>query len=98
MTPEAQRMAIAVACPGWSVHHGGKYCAIQDCPRGPLSCILFDPLKDLNAMHEAEKILPDYRLFVGHLVTVLKPGEYSVKATAAQRAEAFLRTLSLWRD
>jgi hypothetical protein len=61
---------------------------------------------DLNAMHEAEKAL-DY----GQAVTYLKTldeivrrdpmgGIWShfVHATARQRAEAFLRTISKWRD
>ena len=46
---------------------------------------------DLNAMHEAEKVLTDhqwddYICQLGH----------AMGATAAQRAEAFLKTLKLW--
>jgi len=49
-----------------------------------------DYCNDLNAMHEAEKALPD-NLFV----------EYANKippcSTAAYRAELFLKTLNLWK-
>jgi hypothetical protein len=62
-----------------------------------------DYLNDLNAMHEAEKVLAgdqrsDYFLRVDALT---EPHEYgfegfcAIRATADQRAEAFLRTLNL---
>lgn len=56
----------------------------------------------LNAMHEAEAWLPsplevlEYQDHL-HRVTASK-GNPVWFATAAQRAEAFLRTLNLWRD
>jgi len=60
---------------------------------------------DLNAMHEAEKVLTedsqwdDYDFW---LCRNAKPGELPFKsathASAAQRAEAFLRTLNLWKE
>lgn len=59
-----------------------------------------DYLNDLNAMHEAEKVLgePKCYEYVDYL-----PSHYQGRtnfalahATAAQRAEAFLRTLNLW--
>lgn len=63
---------------------------------------------DLNDMHEAEKILVGYPTDVrntqyGHyhaqLTKVCGHFLFSITvATAAQRAEAFLRTLNLWRD
>lgn len=54
---------------------------------------------DLNAMHEAEKLLrppfwKDYsiwQIYIDHF-------EEDPHATAAQRAEAFLRTLGKWRE
>lgn len=71
-------------------------------------------LHDLNAMHEAEKTLdPHVRNdFIAHLwsVTGNMPSanfwtEYNFRglyacthATAAQRAEAFLRTIGKWED
>ena len=60
-------------------------------------------LNDLNAMHEAEKTLSREQLesyifemheIIGHNHIV----RYVVTATAAQRAEAFLRALGKWED
>jgi hypothetical protein len=101
MTPEAQRIAIAEAC-GWKRNqfpdiawsHGDLVHASS--VRG-----LPDYLNDLNAIHEAEKICivgsfdMEYREDLEPLC-----GQYAViyHATAAQRAEAFLKTLGLWED
>lgn len=66
--------------------------------------ILPDYLNDLNAMHEAEKTLKDKSeilhhteqfIYRRHLVAICGKGGAYV-ATAAQRAEAFLKTLDLW--
>ena len=67
-----------------------------------------DYLNDLNAMHEAEKVLNmvrrvqysnELRRLIIHRSPVVSCDEYElVHATAAQRAEAFLRTLNLWED
>jgi hypothetical protein len=59
-----------------------------------------DYLSDLNAMHEAEKVLTDEqdREYRGKLVEVCGSLADALCATAAQRAEAFLRTLNLWTD
>jgi len=54
---------------------------------------------DLNAMHMAEKVLtPDRQVWyeTNLLVAMGKPFGAVWYATAAQRAEAFLRTLNLW--
>lgn len=65
---------------------------------------------DLNAMHEAEKILNEkqqvwylqklthvrYKQGVGGMIGCMI--DKTTFATAAQRAEAFLRTLDLWTD
>lgn len=70
-------------------------------------------LNDLNAMHEAEKILEwtperagrmtDYALALYKIVglEVLDYVETSavlLRATASQRAEAFLKTLNMWKE
>lgn len=61
-----------------------------------------DYLNDLNAMHEAEEKLTDSQTqkYIDELVNVTNVGYrnyYAVyHATAAQRAEAFLRTLNLY--
>jgi hypothetical protein len=57
-------------------------------------------LNDLNAMHEAEKVIRgDHDLWGRYLVFLSQSApECRVFSTAAQRAEAFLRTLNLWDD
>lgn len=62
-----------------------------------------DYLNDLNAMHEAEIscIIPNglWDDYVGHLKAIMYQGErFWGQATAAQRAEAFLRTIGLWSE
>lgn len=89
MTEEQMRLAIAEACGwkpdkrglGWLNPHG--YYAPEP-----------DYLADLNAMHEAEKSI-DAGLLAKYTTELLKVcgGPMSVHfATAAQRAEAFLKT------
>ena len=67
---------------------------------------LWDWANDLNAMHLAEKVLTiqqekDYfanlRGVVGDLIWYRTVGK-TYRATARQRAEAFLRTLDLWKE
>lgn len=69
-------------------------------------------LSDLNAMHEAEKTLKDWNKYVCMIAKVIvgdtRPkasgNDYHVAtsviihATAAQRAEAFLRTIGKWEN
>jgi hypothetical protein len=113
MTPEQQRIAIAEAC-GWKNHDHPdvmqfkqgwtmpeKWC--MD-PKGVLRFNHDRPnyLNDLNAMHEAEKVLAQrttdvlgsYQLYCQVLLDFFGSG---VSYTAAQRAEAFLRTIGKWR-
>ena len=59
-----------------------------------------DYLNDLNAMHEAEKVL-DYNQMNRYQNIELSRFVYTgttwiCSATAAQRAEAFLRTIGKW--
>jgi len=62
--------------------------------------ILPDYLNDLNAMHEAEKVLPKENRYAEWLVSVCKTMNWKklLSATAAQRAEAFLKTFNLWEE
>lgn len=63
---------------------------------------------DLNAMHEAEEVLTEkqVRSYAFKLAQVLDTSPtvdlddqfLNIHATAAQRAEAFLRTLNLWEN
>jgi hypothetical protein len=113
MTPEQQRVAIAEAC-GWknvaprivkNVKHQG-----DDITVGIWSDNGWIPdyLNDLNAMHEAEKVLGEKRIrsYAFTLAQVLDTSPtvdlddqfLNIHATAAQRAEAFLRTIGKWKE
>jgi hypothetical protein len=92
MTPERQTAAIASVMPagfleGLRWNYKGQW-------------IVFDPLSDLNAMHEAEKVLVEHPgLYWFALAKVVGGSLKDIAcATASQRAEAFLRTLNLWRS
>lgn len=105
MNPEQQRIAIAKAC-GWEVDEERKTYGFQPLTDGCRTYTeLPDFLHDLNAMHEAEKVLTpeqlvDYCAFSLRVAT----GEGCVtdykmiRATASQRAEAFLRTIGKWEE
>lgn len=112
MTPESQRIAIAEAC-GWSIHQitvtGLKDVAILP-PNVSIKdegavwkyagLDLPDYLNDLNAMHEAEKVLTPSQKNDYMRILFYKFGDTftAIHTTAAQRAEAFLRTLGPWKD
>jgi hypothetical protein len=118
MTPLKQRIAIAEAC-GWKWVGSPEQVAatygftmpekwVVD-PNGALQFPHNTPdyLNDLNAMHDAEKVLkhqqwPDYWnwLFVASTrQSGTEKAEYKVAhASAAQRAEAFLRTIGKWEE
>ena len=96
MTPDKQRIAIAEAC---GIVSEDKWGSLYKTPRGILrDCP--DYLNDLNAMHEAEKVLtlPERRKYRKTLLGHCEPASIAIHATAAQRAEAFLRTLGKWED
>lgn len=104
MSPEAQRIAIAEAC-GYEI---GDMSSIRAKPMPSIVgkdgkhwqpheyAKLPDYPSDLNAMHEAEKVLTldQYYKYSGRLLGKIG----GLSATAAQRAEAFLRTLGLWKE
>jgi hypothetical protein len=112
MNPEQQRIAIAEAC-GWELKSNGlspmwswqneslthriKWVAHKEMAS---QGVLPDYLNDLNAMHEAENVLTNEQwwLLVGFLAEICGGGvALCISANAAQRAEAFLKTLNLWR-
>lgn len=127
MTPEQQRIAIAKAC-GWHSFRdiGGDgetrlWGMSKEMKHTSLPTQLVPNYHgDLNAMHEAEKVLEDAdengRLMANYATWILpsvcdayrRGHERSVAgsttaywvlhATAAQRAEAFLKTLGLWEE
>lgn len=118
MTPEAQRIAIAKAC-GWT-KVGSADQMIGQRPGTPFASSYAESLPnyltDLNAMHEAEKVLPDLASDdtgvdqLGYCETLASVigAQWTAKnaadmwmlvhATAAQRAEAFIRTIGKWED
>ena len=105
MNNEKQRIAIAEAC-GWTDIKRGPY---DGSPFGRRKThqleMVPDYLTDLNAMHQAEMVLSrgehynqtgGFGLYVQTLEKALCGRRYLIDATAAQRAEAFLRTLGKW--
>jgi hypothetical protein len=97
MKTEQQRIAIAEAC-GWGNIPWEKTSAL-----GHLIALkpdkstgfMPDYLNDLNAMHEAEKVLT-YDQFDDYYIELAKRMVRPFHATASQRAEAFLRTIGKW--
>lgn len=111
MSPEAQRIAIAEAC-GWTgVKSGweGQQCFGYEHPEHGYVTRVPDYLNDLNAMHEAEKIIDnDKRLSDALMNTIRDSPDWvqgavearyrTCRATASQHAEAFLRTIGKWKE
>jgi hypothetical protein len=104
MSPEAQRIAIHRAC-------GGTTFWSYALPTPSVHESVHDYLNDLNAMHEAEKVLtgrqrPFYAIeLLGHGSSQSSYWENhaldmfeAATTTAAQRAEAFLRTVGKWEE
>lgn len=90
-TPEGNTLWATKDAP--TINYGREYSVVPDY------------LNDLNAMHEVEKVL-NVETFEGvyapTLETIVRRDKVTLSrwltchATAAQRAEAFLRTLNLW--
>jgi len=62
---------------------------------------LYDPLNDLNAMHEAEKVIkgtPYWKTYETMLAQIVSGDNGMFHITSAQRAEAFLRTIGKWEE
>ena len=107
MSPQEQRVAIAEAC-GWKKEGSLWICPVTK--RGWATD--YPPPNypaDLNAMHEAENVLdstnggiksPDCLryAYAGNLYRIVPEDMQPARATAAQRAEAFLRTLGKWKE
>ena len=105
MSPDSQRIAIAEACgivskDQWGPLYKTPRGILRDCP---------DYLADLNAMHEAEDNLlgmnkAEFAVKLCRIVgrdwpNGIAGGSFAhVNATAAQRAEAFLRTVGKWEE
>lgn len=103
MTSEQINIAIAEACgiiskDQWGSLYRTLHGIVRDCP---------DYCNDLHAIREAVMTLPENKqvLYGAHLAWACghtdkgSVGLWKIStATARQRAEAFLRTLNLWKD
>lgn len=103
MNPQAQRIALAEFC-GWRYQEACSqsgdvdFWFKQDTPSAWSVWDLPDYLNDLNAMHEAEKLV-DTDVYREVLATVYgrATARYDFeRATATQRAEALLKTIGKW--
>lgn len=102
MNEQHQRAAIAKACGLQNIDPkdwwGWDYEGIEMPGDMPIMVKIPDYLNDLNAMHKAEKAIDSGKLakYTTELVKVCG-GPMSVHfATAAQRAEAFLKALNIF--
>lgn len=106
MKPELQQIAIAEAC-GWKWERlcTGELHGKPVGEQGPFREVP-DYLNDLNAMHEAEKVLTEEQRIAYSdctydiaLKAQKETGKWRwISLTAAQRAEAFLRTIGKWEE
>lgn len=109
MSPEAQRIAIAEACGFINVRMWSESCiaSMGVNAKGEYwgSLGVPDYLNDLNAMREAEKMLTEHqwdeyesvlRLVCDGCSYYEGAGKELLHAAAAQRAEAFLKTIDKW--
>jgi len=103
MSEEEQRIAIAEAC-GWTKTWAEKGTGQMEFHSHPVP--LPDYLNDLNAMHEVEKILTNKQR-EKYIDTLLDADDnripydecwFFLHTTAAQRAEAFLKTINKWNN
>ena len=114
MKKEQQRIAIAEAC-GWKWTNQSTRSGTQSVyswyfkdtdNRVQNEGCLPDYLNDLNAMHEAEKVLPPskqkvYQVILEEVVcgSAARDSEdafFITHATATQRGKAFLKTIGTW--
>ena len=95
MTDEQINEAIAEACglkkPCRKVKLNDKGFFVTQHAKLPNYCT------DLNAMHEAEKMLT-HKHFNDYVMELLDFIHEPILATARQRAEAFLKTLGKWEQ
>jgi hypothetical protein len=114
MNEEQQRIAIAETCGFINVRMWGEACiasmGVSDKGKYWSSLGVPDYLNDLNAMHEAEKLLygnPNLpKKYTQQIKNAIRREagvtkaqmdfDVCITATAAQRAEAFLRTINKW--
>ena len=102
MSPEEQNIAIAENC-GWEIIHD-HYFIGGHAWRKPNGDIVGEGeipnyTMDLNVMYKAEEILTPKQLHQMEIELVWETQDGLLwRATAAQRAKAFLKTLKLWKE
>lgn len=94
MTDRQINIAIAEACGIVDVDHWGPLYKtpsgwVRDCP---------DYCNDLNAMHEAEKVLNPKQLLDMEDTVDSRFAVVPFHSTARERAESFLRTIGKWEE
>ncbi len=105
MNAEEQRIAIAEACGIDLGHHWSRghceTCFVDEREADSVLCedvIIPNYLSDLNAMHEAEKVIYDRGVGQYYAENLRQlAGINTYHSTASQRAEAFLRTIGRWK-
>ena len=112
MTDTEQNIAVAEAC-GWEIkplaENGPLVWWLRDEPKYYGDDPPIDYGTDLNAMHEAEKVLTvaqrvTYKYQIGVVMSGGSVGRAIPdwwlihEATAAQRREAFLRAIGKWKE
>lgn len=128
MKDEQINIAIAEAC-GWEDVSDSGFSGLNlgippasenltttrnwECVNGVGYYEIKDYSQDLNAMHEAEKVLteqPQLLCYYGKLVSIVRRERgidefeqhyqclFTTHATARERAEAFLRTIGKWEE
>ena len=109
MTNHQINIAIAEAC-GWTecehveslgLCKGKHENALPQYPTGHSQ--LPDYCNDLNAMHEAEEVFSTWRFWdYADILNRLVPNDMGkdsyIRASARQRAEAFVKTLGKWEE
>jgi hypothetical protein len=104
MSPNEQRAAIAEALGIIEIHHPPVPIGVPEFwwgvkKEGRERVGIPDYLNDLNAMHEAEEQAGEPVIKAMRACLWEMCGQMAAHhATAAQRAEAFLRSLNLWRE
>lgn len=108
MTEEAQRIAIAEWCAWKQSHHKFRVAEVHGwiSPLGEWEISPPDYLNDLNAIREALLQLSqdEFQNYLHHLGQVcwaeslIQHTRNIHTATAAQRAEALLRTIGKWKE
>lgn len=108
MSPESQRIAIAEAC-GCRELTNVRYMSrlFANGEKEAFEPELPDYLNDLNAMHEAEKVLTDEQWTTYNAYIAIQSGwrfaksrnrldYYTTHAAAEHKAEAYLRAIDKW--